>query len=337
MIAFHGGLVLRLIRQVNQAAPSPARLVGLLPPLLLAWVVGFSGVGTAEGAPEAAAKGTEELADLSRQVEALVVAAAPLRVTVQRPEGPLDAVLMDEGGHLIVPHALSKRRYTVEVCGQRREAVFVASDEAGAVSVLRVRDVPEEAQIPSAASQRPRNGELAVILPCGGGAGRLVVWQGPPNDEHLSGMVLVSNPDGPAVAGFLASGEFRPLDLARVMAAQLLAEGRVKRPRLGLLLGVTRLLPPEGDEDARAGQNHAAPDRQRTPGLTILRVLPDSAAATAGLREGDEVLTVEGRPVASISEFGGLLAGATHRITLTIRRGEESHEVVVDLPPGPGR
>lgn len=70
----------------------------------------------------------------------------------------------------------------------------------------------------------------------------------------------------------------------RIIAA-LVRDGRVRRAHLGVA-GATRPLPPRWAEQLG-----------RRNGLTVMEVVPDSPAQTAGLRQGDVVVEVEGRPV----------------------------------------
>ena len=63
---------------------------------------------------------------------------------------------------------------------------------------------------------------------------------------------------------------------------------------------------------------------------TVGRILPDSAAAQAGLRAQDEVVAVDGRPVRHWGEIEERVAGSAGRpLTLTIVRGGERRDVSV--------
>ena len=65
---------------------------------------------------------------------------------------------------------------------------------------------------------------------------------------------------------------------------------------------------------------------------TILEVLPSSPAAHAGLRPGDELLTVNGIVPADVIEYQQLVDDAT--VLLGVRREGATADVVVDKPPG---
>jgi predicted aspartyl protease len=60
--------------------------------------------------------------------------------------------------------------------------------------------------------------------------------------------------------------------------------------------------------------------------VTVLRILPDSPAAEAGLRQGDEIVSIGGRPVAElkIAALREMLRQPDRRYALAVRRGAET-------------
>jgi S1-C subfamily serine protease len=68
-------------------------------------------------------------------------------------------------------------------------------------------------------------------------------------------------------------------------------------------------------------------------GPTVTRVVPDGSAARAGVRRGDVVVSVEGRPVESISDVTALVRSDEPGQTLTfeLRRGSKSLMVPIEL------
>ena len=60
--------------------------------------------------------------------------------------------------------------------------------------------------------------------------------------------------------------------------------------------------------------------------VTVLRILPDSPAAEAGLRQGDEIVSIGGRPVTELklSALREMLRQPDRRYTLQVRRGAET-------------
>ncbi len=69
-------------------------------------------------------------------------------------------------------------------------------------------------------------------------------------------------------------------------------------------------------------------------GTLLIKVEPGSLAATAGLREGDLVVEVDGQPVAELADLERLLAEANPEagIDLVIRRGFSRYRTVIRTP-----
>ena len=111
---------------------------------------------------------------------------------------------------------------------------------------------------------------------------------------------------GPA-GGNVGIGFAVPSNMARAVMQQLARFGEVRRGRLGV-------------------QMQDIPGRE---GAQIAQVQPGSPAAAAGLREGDLVTAVNGRPVRGASELraqlGVIPAGET--VELRVQRGSEAHSV----------
>ncbi len=115
-----------------------------------------------------------------------------------------------------------------------------------------------------------------------------------------------------------------PVDIVNRIVPQLISEGRVPRPGIGIVVV-------DDESAARMGVN----------GLVIMRVLPRSAAERAGLRAGDpeareigDVITkVDGTPVRTIAEFAAELAriGIGNRARLTVVNRGRAREVAVTV------
>jgi S1-C subfamily serine protease len=100
-----------------------------------------------------------------------------------------------------------------------------------------------------------------------------------------------------AVAG-VGLGLAVPIDAAtRLILAALMRDGRVRRAYLGIV-GGTRKLPAALAE--RIG---------RPTGLEVVQLLDGSPAATAGIRAGDVVLALDGRPIAGVGDLQRSLVG----------------------------
>ena len=91
--------------------------------------------------------------------------------------------------------------------------------------------------------------------------------------------------------GSVGIGFAIPVDMAMRLTRQIVEYGEVKRGRLGVIVqDLTPDLAGALDIDANSG-------------ALISQVLPDSAAADAGLREGDVVTAVNGRSIDSAGDL----------------------------------
>ncbi len=100
-----------------------------------------------------------------------------------------------------------------------------------------------------------------------------------------------------AVAG-VGLGLAVPIDAAtRLIVAALMRDGRVRRAYLGIVGGTRRLTGALAD---RLG---------RSAGLEVVQLLEGSPAAAAGLRAGDVILTLDGRPIGGVGDLQRTLIG----------------------------
>jgi S1-C subfamily serine protease len=100
-----------------------------------------------------------------------------------------------------------------------------------------------------------------------------------------------------AVAG-VGLGLAVPVDAAtRLILAALMRDGRVRRAYLGIV-GGTRRLPPS-----------LATRLGRTAGLEVVQLLDGSPAAVAGVRAGDIIVSLDGRPIAGVGDLQRSLVG----------------------------
>lgn len=67
---------------------------------------------------------------------------------------------------------------------------------------------------------------------------------------------------------------------------------------------------------------------------TVESVLPDSIAAKAGLRPGDEFVSFEGQPLISVADLSWVLhhAPESGSVSARVRRGDEKIDIKLDLP-----
>ncbi len=128
--------------------------------------------------------------------------------------------------------------------------------------------------------------------------------------------ILTENGGGNIGIGFAI-----PVNLARVVASQIIKYGKVERGVLGVLVqNVT----------AHLRRAFGLPPGQR--GALIAQVLPDSGAARAGLRAGDIITTVDGQPVRDVSALRaiiGVLRVGTHVHIRFLRNGHPKTVVAI--------
>ncbi len=86
-----------------------------------------------------------------------------------------------------------------------------------------------------------------------------------------------------------------------------------------------------GAKVADAGR-YVMPGGTRVEGAFVGGVNPGSPAERAGLKVGDVIVAVDGRPIASVDELSESLAAAkTSSVQLTLARGETRRDVTVQL------
>ncbi|SPJ13758.1 Trypsin-like serine protease [Syntrophobacter sp. SbD2] len=112
-----------------------------------------------------------------------------------------------------------------------------------------------------------------------------------------------------------------PSDTAKWVVSQLLAFGRVRRGHLG----ITAQQRPLARRLVRFHRLSAE------FGVEVMAVAPQSPAARGGVREGDVIVAIDGREVASVDHIHRFLAEwpVGNRVRLTIIRGQDRMEVDV--------
>jgi S1-C subfamily serine protease len=275
-----------------------------------------------------------------RVAEAVLPSVASLRVRTRRGEGGGSASVLSADGLLLTSAHVVEGATTCEAAftdGTEARADVIARDPLSDLAVLRAHGaVPPPVTLGDAAGLRV--GQLVVALgnPLGLAgsvtagivsalgrslptrAGRVVdeVIQtdaalNPGNSggalADSSGRVVGVNT---AVAG-IGLGLAVPInDTTRKIISTLLAQGRVRRAWLGVAGAQAPLPPPLV---AKLG---------RPTGLRVAQVVPGSPAATAGLRVGDVVVAVDGRPAATATELQRLMVedAIGRRLEITVWR-----------------
>lgn len=155
-------------------------------------------------------------------------------------------------------------------------------------------------------------------------------------DGNARGLVL-------AGAGHLAHGQgLAPRIRRRLPGAKVLTVLPVSNDRLGSsgrhhgpgapadLLWITTPAPPR---PPRLGVM-----LNKTPaGLEVVRVLPEHAAQKAGVKKGDVLTAVDGKPLKRAKDIHDAIKSAPHEPhTYQVQRGAETLEIIIDLSPEKG-
>jgi len=113
-----------------------------------------------------------------------------------------------------------------------------------------------------------------------------------------------------------------PIDKAKAIATQLQRNGKVAHPYLGVQM-VT--LTPE-----LAKQNNSDPNSMLTipevKGVLVLRVIPNSPAAIAGIRRGDVIVQIDNKAITSAEQLQSIVEDSTlgQALQVKIQRGNQT-------------
>lgn len=113
-----------------------------------------------------------------------------------------------------------------------------------------------------------------------------------------------------------------PIDKAKAIATQLQRNGKVAHPYLGVQM-VT--LTPE-----LAKQNNSDPNSMLTipevKGVLVLRVVPNSPAAIAGIRRGDVIVQIDNKAITSAEQLQSIVEDSTlgQALQVKIQRGNQT-------------
>ena len=121
--------------------------------------------------------------------------------------------------------------------------------------------------------------------------------------------------------GYQGIGFAIPVNLVKNVMGQLVEHGEVRRGLLGVTI----------DNLDRVTAEALGLDK--TQGVLIQKVVPGGAAEKAGVKQGDVVLEVDGKPVRDVVELKSLIGETPPgtRVDLLVVRGEEQRHVGVVL------
>ena len=118
-----------------------------------------------------------------------------------------------------------------------------------------------------------------------------------------------------------------PIDKAKAIAVQLQRDGKVAHPYLGVQM-VT--LTPE-----LAKQNNTDPNSMfaipEVKGVLVMRVVPNSPAATAGIRRGDVIVQIDSKEITSAEQLQGVVEDSTlgQALQIKVQRGNQTQMLSV--------
>ncbi len=274
-----------------------------------------------------------------------------------RQEGLGSGVVVRDGYILTNHHVVDGAVHlTVELADQRRlEATVVGTDPATDLAVLRVSGTGLPT-LPLSDSDRVRVGDvvLAVGNPLGlgqtvtmgivsakgrttdlgeGGYQDFIQTDAPINRGNSGGALVTTageliginsqivSPSG----GNIGIGFAIPARMASHVMDEIIAQGKVRRARLGVTVQ-----PVTADIAAALGLSEPK-------GALVNQVQPGSAAAKAGVRQGDVILAFEGEPVRDGNSLRNQVASNTPgtKAHVTVVRGGREQELQVALDEVP--
>lgn len=247
-------------------------------------------------------------------------------------------------------------KITVEINdGRKYDAKLIGKDDQSDIAIIQLKDAKNLTQIAMADSDKLRVGDFAVAVGNPFGLGQTVtsgiisaLGRSGLNLEGLENFIQTDasinrgnsggallNLNGELVGintailssqgGSMGIGFAIPINMAKNLSKQLIEFGQVKRGLLGI----------RGSEMTADLATAFKLDSQR--GAFVNEVLPDSAAAKAGIKSGDVIITLDGQPLSSFAELRAKVAtaGPGVNMKLGVLRGGKTMNVSVTLDKSP--
>ena len=145
---------------------------------------------------------------------------------------------------------------------------------------------------------------------------------------NLNGEVIGVNTA--IIQGAQGLGFAIPINTVQRISTQLIQNGRVEHAYLGIQMVS---LTPEMKENINRDPNSPF-TVQDEEGVLIARVVPNSPAAQAGLRDGDVIIAIEGQAVKDGAEVQRVVERSTVGQTLTLTLRREGREQTLSVRPG---
>ncbi|TAF07704.1 MAG: PDZ domain-containing protein [Nostocales cyanobacterium] len=118
-----------------------------------------------------------------------------------------------------------------------------------------------------------------------------------------------------------------PIDKAKAIAAQLQRDGKVVHPYLGVqMITLTPQLARQNNSDP-----NSAIEIPEVNGVLVMRVVPNSPAATAGIRRGDVIVQIDNKPIATAEQLQGVVEDSRlgEMLQVKVQRGNQTQVLSV--------
>ncbi|BAZ50764.1 peptidase S1 and S6 chymotrypsin/Hap [Nostoc sp. NIES-4103] len=118
-----------------------------------------------------------------------------------------------------------------------------------------------------------------------------------------------------------------PIDKAKAIAFQLQRNGKVAHPYLGVqMLTLTPQLAKQNNTDP-----NSSIEIPEVNGVLVMRVIPNSPAATAGIRRGDVIVQIDGKPITSAEQLQNVVEDSRlgQVLQVKVQRGNQTQQLSV--------
>ncbi|MEH1910470.1 HhoA/HhoB/HtrA family serine endopeptidase [Nostoc sp.] len=118
-----------------------------------------------------------------------------------------------------------------------------------------------------------------------------------------------------------------PIDKAKAIAAQLQRDGKVAHPYLGVqMLTLTPELAKENNTDP-----NSPIQIPEINGVFVMRVVPNSPAASAGIRRGDVILQVDGKAITTAEQLQNFVEDSRlgQVLQVKVQRGNQTQQLSI--------